>query len=211
VRRRLSSPATWRSFFSFGVALFLFTLTAGCSWFGDTGSSDLLGYRLPLSVELRLDPTVTGAEVSYRDACRRTRIIAVGKELTDRVHREMARAFEHLYMAPAQKKTDGVVEIALGINELALPLVTQRDRTYSATLTLGAAMAYVDAGGQVLYSKNLKTDTQGEVTTADQQCEVDGLPRLVQDAAAKLAEGLKTHLSNSTRLRAAAEAKSSRP
>lgn len=114
-------------------------------------------------------------------------------------------------MPPAQKKTDGVVEIALGINELALPFITQRDRTYSATLTLGASLAYVDIRGEALYTKNLKTETQGEVSTADQRCEVDDLPKLSKDAVAKLAEGLKTHLSNSTRLRAAAETKSSSP
>jgi hypothetical protein len=164
-----------------------------------------------LTVELRWDRTVTEAAISYSDACRQPRTIEIGKELTDQLHREMSRVFERVHLAPAQTKVDGVVEIALGLSELTLHLFTQRERTYPAMLTLGASLVYADAAGEVLYSKNLRADVQGEVSTENRSCEVSGLPQLAREDIVKLAEGLKTNLSNSTRLRAAAETKGSSP
>jgi hypothetical protein len=212
VRRRLGLRTCHHPFFLSGLTIFGLLLSTGCGGKPiDTGSIDPRGYRLPLTVELRLDRTVTEAEISYRDACRQPRAIAIGKELRDRLHHEMGRVFERVNLAPAQTKVDGAIEIALGLNELALHVFTQRERAYPATVTLGASLAYVNAAGEVLYTKNLRTDTPGEAGTEAGTCEVSGLQQLAREAIGRLGEGLKTHLATSTRLRAAAEANVSRP
>ena len=102
--------------------------------------------------------------------------------------------------------SDGVVEVVLGLKELTLLIPRQDTKSYAATITLGATVTYYDAGGNLLYTKNLRTETRGNVDTERQSCEVHGLAGLAHEAVAMLTQGLKKYLGTSIKIRRAAEA-----
>lgn len=168
--------------------------------------SDPQGYWLPLTVDLRLDTSVTEAQLQYTDACRKPQTLPIGDRLKDSLRREIGTVFERVTVGPgsSQRSPDGVVRVALGLQEVALSIYRQATKSYPATVTLGATIDYVDSTGTVLYTKNLKTDARGTVETKDQQCDVRGLAALANQAAATLAQGLKKQLGTSTKIREAA-------
>lgn len=183
-------------------------------------SSDAAGYWLPLTVELRLDPSVTEAALDYIDACHQGQRLSIGDPLRESFKREIGMVFERVHVvAPAGSgdqvppgsgrahDADGVVEIALGLKELDLFIAGQGTRTYTATVTLGAIATYVDPNGEVVYSKKLRTERQGTVSTEEGRCEVRGLAAVAAEAAAILAQGFRKHLGTSTKIREAAQAK----
>ncbi|TLY41838.1 MAG: hypothetical protein E6K61_04525 [Nitrospirae bacterium] len=111
------------------VALVLLVVFPGCNeissrWFTGAGASQ--GYWLPLTVGLRLDPSVTEAALAYTDSCRQPRTLPFGDRLTEALKRDIGMVFEHV-LADAQPlgsrvaaASDGVVEVVLGLKEVEL-------------------------------------------------------------------------------------------
>lgn len=163
------------------------------------------GYWLPLTVDLRLDPTVTDASLEYTDACGQRQALPIGERLTTSLRKDMGLVFQRIQIPPAAQQADGAVDVALGLKEADLFIPRQASKTYPATVIVGATIAYADAGGNVLYTKNLRTEAHGTVETEGQSCEVKGLGAVANEAVTMLTQGLKKHLGTSTKIREAAQ------
>ena len=200
------------------VALVLPVVLSGCNemssrWFVGAGNSQ--GYWLPLTVGLRLDPSVTEAALAYTDSCGQPQTLPLADRLTPALKRDIGMVFERV-LADAQPlgtrvaaPADGVVEVVLGLKEIELFILRQANKSYPATITLGATVSYFDAGGTLLSTGNLRTEARGNVDTERQGCEVHGLAGLTNDAITRLAQGLNQHLGTSIKILQAAEAKQS--
>ena len=197
-------------------ALVLLIALSGCgevsgrSWLGGSNSQ---GYWLPLTVDLRLDPSVAEAGLSYADACRQPRTFSFGDRLTVALMRNVGMVFErvqadpHPLGSPVRAPAEGVVEVALGLKEVSLYIPRQATKSYPTTVTLGATVSYVEAGGALVTTKSLRVEARGNVYTVRQSCEVHGLAGVVDDAIAILARGIKEHLGSSFKILQAAEAR----
>ncbi|MEW6542525.1 MAG: hypothetical protein AB1411_02820 [Nitrospirota bacterium] len=197
------------------LALVLAAVLAGCAgltsrpWFG----SDSQGYWLPLTVNLQLDPSVTGAGLEYNDACGQAQVLQLGDRFRASLKREIGMTFEHLQMEGGpqfpgpSEPPDAVVQVSLGLKELRLFIPRHETNSYAAAVSLGATVNYVDVDGTVLYTKSLKTEARGNVDTERDACDVQGLADLANEAVAKMAEGFKKHLGSSTKIQQVATAK----
>ena len=165
------------------------------------------GYWLPLTVDLRLDPSVTNATLEYTDACGQRQTLPIGERLTTSLKKDMGLVFQRIQMPSAGQKADGAVDVALGLKETDLFIPRQTSKTYPATVIVGASISYTDAGGNVLYTKNLRAESHGTVETERQNCEVKGLGAVADEAVTLLTQGLKKHLGTSTKIRDAAQHK----
>lgn len=195
------------------LAAVLLTGLAGCEWFSSRGVGDSEGYWLPLTVTLRLDPSVTEAGLAYTDVCGQRRTFPIGDRLKGALEREIGMVFEHLQTESSPTKhgpSDGTVEVALGLKELELLIPRKGKRSNPVTVTVGATISYFDTAGTMLYIKKLRTEDRDDVETDSERCEVRGLDKVADRAVDTLAQGLKKHLGTSTRIRQAAEAKGGR-
>ncbi len=182
---------------------------AGCSksWLG----SDNQGFWLPLRVVLTLDPSVTGASLEYQNACQEPVALPVGDRLKTALSREIGMVFEHVESNAASAKNvagepfDGEVRVSLEIKDVQLFVPRRETNSYPTTVTLGGTITYVSANGDVLYTKKLKTETKGTVSTDREQCEIHDLAGVAAEAAATLAQGFKKHLGNATQVQRAAK------
>jgi hypothetical protein len=192
------------------IVLLLISLS-GCSGTSKIFSrfSEPDGYWLPLTVDLRLDPTVTDASLEYTDGCGRPQALSIGERLTTSLRKDMGLVFQRIQIPPAVQKADGAVDVALGLKEADLFIPRQTSKTYPATVIVGATISYTDDDGNVLYTKNLRTEAHGTVETEGQSCEVKGLGAVANEAITILTQGLKKHLGTSTKIREAAERKTS--
>lgn len=163
------------------------------------------GYWLPLTVDLRFDPSVTEAAVEYTDACGQRQALPIGERLSASLVRDMGMVFQHVHMPPTGQNVDGVVHVALGLKELDLFIPRQTTKSYPATVTVGATISYAQADGATLYTKNLRAEAHGTVDTEEKSCEVKGLASIANAAVALLAQGLKKNLGTSTKVREAAQ------
>ena len=197
-----------------GMAILLLLTLPACGQSKLFGRlSDPEGYWLPLTVDLRLDESMTDAALDYADACRQPQMLLISHRLQEALKREIGTVFERLNTGPHASKApvDGAVEISLGLKEVDLFIPRQGTGSYQAVVTLGASMAYLDSTGATLYSKNLRTEARGTVKTEGQQCTVQGLAALADQAAGTLAQGFKKHLGTSTRIKEAALAGGQKP
>ena len=212
VRRfpRLSAdrPPSCVLIFHIAAVLLLISLSA-CS-----GASKIFnrfsepdGYWLPLTVDLRLDPSVTNAALEYTDACGQRQMLPIGERLSASLKKDLGLVFQRIQTASATHKPDGAVDVALGLKETDLFIPRQTTKTYPATVTLGATISYADADSHVLYTKNLRAESHGAVETEGRRCEVQGLAAVANEAITLLTQGLKKHLGTSTKIRDAAERK----
>lgn len=192
------------------VVLLLISLS-GCS-----GTSKIFnrfsepdGYWLPLTVDLRLDPSVTDAALEYTDACGQRQTLPIGERLATSLKKDLGQVFQQIQVPPAAQQADGTVDVALGLKETDLFIPRQTSKTYPATVIVGATISYADADGTIIYTKNLRTESHGTVETEGHGCEVKGFGSVANEAVALLTQGLKKHLGTSTRIRDAAEHKTS--
>ena len=190
------------------VVLLLISLS-GCS-----GTSKIFnrfsepdGYWLPLTVDLRLDPSVTDAALEYTDACGQRQTLPIGERLTTSLKKDLGQVFQQIQVPPATQQADGTVDVALGLKETDLFIPRQTSKTYPATVVVGATISYADADSNMLYTKNLRAESHGTVETEGQSCEVKGLGSVANEAVTLLTQGLKKHLGTSTKIRHAAEHK----
>ena len=146
------------------VAVVLLAALTGCyDWSSRSffGRGDSEGYWLPLTVSLRLGPSVTEAGLDYTDPCRQRRTFPIADRVHDALKRDIGMVFEHVHTdaqplsSGMAATSDGVVEVVLGLKELTLLIPRQDTKSYAATITLGATVTYYDAAGNLLYTKSL--------------------------------------------------------
>jgi hypothetical protein len=192
------------------TVVLLLILLPGCS-----GTSKIFnrfsepdGYWLPLTVNLRLDPSVTEAALEYTDACGQRQALPIGERLATSLKTDLGRVFQRIQLPPTAQNADGTVDVALGLKETDLFIPRQTTKSYPATVMVGATISYAEADGSVLYTKNLRAESHGTVETEGQNCEVKGLGAVANEAVTLLTQGLKKHLGTSTKIRDAAQHKS---
>jgi hypothetical protein len=187
-------------------------LLNGCRLFVLQEGSDSQGYWLPLAVTLQLDPTVTDATLSYRDACQQPQVFPAGEPLSLYLIREVAMAFDQARVdaASLKKPPDGTVEIVLQLNTMTLFIPRQADQSHEATVSFEGTATFRDPGGNALYTKSLRSDVRRSVDVNRQSCEVKGLKDLVGDASLTFAQGIKKYLGTSVVLQDYARQRSGR-
>jgi len=186
------------------VAAVLSSLLAGCSLF-QSRSGLKSGYYLPLAAQLREASSIAGAQLAYKDACDQPQSIPIGDLLQEAIKRKTGLVFEKVVTGEkgsTSPTVDGYVDVALGFSHMDLVIYRKAKRSYPATVTLGLDFAYTDAEGAVLSQKKLQSSSSGEVeVTSEGSCQVQGIEQVVQEAIAKVTDGMAKNLGESTKLR----------
>src|SRR5580765_2397064 len=167
-----------------------------------------VGYFLPLTVQLRSNPSIAGAQLTYRDACGQTQFLPISAPLQEALRRRTGRVFEKVLTSDPRSSSmpDGYVDAALGFNQVDLAIVRKANKRYPAMVTLGLDFAYQAAIGAVLYSKKLQSIGRGEVEVTEASCEVKGLDTIAEEAIGFVTDGMANQLGTATKIVDAAQA-----
>ena len=188
-----------------GAGLCVATL-ASCSLFSSRNGATI-GYYLPLTVHLRSDPSIAGAQLTYQDACGQKQSLPIAAPLQDTLKRKTGRVFEKVLTGEAGSSSvpDGYVDAALGLAHVDLVIPRKANKSYPATVTVGLDFAYTAADGTVLYSKKIQSIGRGEVDVTESSCEVKGLDTIAQEALGLVTDGMAKQLGTSNKIIDAAE------
>ncbi len=183
------------------------TLTS-CSLFPSRDGATI-EYYLPLTVELRSDPSIAGAQLTYQDACGQKQSLPISAPLQEVLRRKTGRVFEKVLTGETGSSSvpDGYVDAALGLTQVDLVIPRKVDKSYPATVILGLDFAYTAADGTVLYSKKIQSIGRGEVDVTEASCEVKGLEKIAQEAMGNVTDGMAKQLGTSNRIIDAAQAR----
>lgn len=183
------------------------TLTS-CSLFSSRDDATI-GYYLPLTVQLRSDPSITGAQLTYQDSCGQRQSLPISPPLQEMLKRKTGRVFEKVLTGErgSSSAPDGYVDAALGLAHVDLVIPRKADKSYPATVTLGLDFAYTAADGTVLYSKKIQSIGRGEVDVTEASCEVKGLDNIAQEAMGYVTDGMAKQLGTSNMIIDAAQAR----
>jgi hypothetical protein len=189
------------------VGLCVATLTS-CSLFSSRDDATI-GYYLPLTVQLRSDPSITRAQLTYQDACGQTQSLPIGPPLQELLRRKTGRVFENVLTGEtgSSPAPDGYVDAALGLAHVDLAIPRKANKSYPATVTLGLDFAFRAADGTVLYSKKIQSIGRGEVDVTEASCEVKGLDKIAQEAMGYVTDGMAKQLGTSNMIIDAAQAR----
>ena len=198
----LSRAASWVV-----AGLVVATLTS-CSLFSSRDGATI-GYYLPLTVQLRSDPSIAGAQLTYQDACGQRQSLPISAPLQEMLRRKTGRVFEKVLTGETESSsaTDGYVDAALGLAHVDLAIPRKADKSYPAMVTLGLDFAYTAADGRVLYSKKIQSIGRGEVDVTEASCEVKGLDNIAQEAMGYVTDGMAQQLGTSNMIVDAAQAR----
>jgi hypothetical protein len=179
-----------------------------CSLFSSRDGATI-GYYLPLTVQLRSDPSIAGAQLTYQDACGQSQSLPIGAPLQDVLKRKTGRVFEKVLTGEtgSSSTTDGYVDASLGLAHVDLAIPRKANKSYPATVTLGLDFAYTAADGTGLYSKKIQSIGRGEVDVTEASCEVKGLDKIAQEAMGYVTDGMAKQLGTSNRIIDAAQAR----
>ena len=99
----------------FAALWLLLLFSAGCQFFAER-SGIPTDYNLPLTVELRMDPSIAAAAIEYRDACGQAATAPIHEALQHQLKKRLAQVFERVQGEPGNQggSADGVVDVALG-------------------------------------------------------------------------------------------------
>jgi len=183
------------------------TLTS-CSLFSSQDDATI-GYYLPLTVQLRSDPSIAGAQLAYQDACGERQSLPISSPLQERIKRKTGRVFEKVLTGETGSLSapDGYVDASLGLAHVDLVIPRKANKSYPATVTLGLDFAYRAADGTVLYSKKIQSIGRGEVDVTADSCEVKGLDKIAQEAMGHVTDGMAKQLGTSNMIIDAAQAR----
>jgi hypothetical protein len=178
---------------------------------GDAGASS---ETIALTPSLWLAPSLTGATLSYANACGESRVVSVGTPLTDIIPQKLSRAFSGLVRNEGlghTEGTDGVIEIGVGTKRAELFLPPRTAGTYAARITLEIEAAFLAEDGTALFHAKFQETGHGEVQVAEQSCEVSGVEALVRQTSEAVGERLLKQLNNTARIREYAKQRASAP
>ena len=183
------------------------TLT-GCAFFSSRDGA-AIGYDIPLTVQLRPDPSIAGAQLTYQDACSQRQSLPIGAPLQDLIKRKTDRVFEKVLPSETGSSSvlDGYVDASLGPASVDLAIHRKANKSYPATVTVGLDFAYRAVDGRVLYSKKIQSVGRGEVDVTEASCEVKGLDAIAKEAIGYVTDGMAAYLGMSTKISEAAQAR----
>ena len=189
------------------VGLCVATMTS-CSLFSSQDDATI-GYYLPLTVQLRSDPSIAGAQLTYQDACGQRQSLLVGAPLQELLRRKTGRVFEKVLTGEpgSSSAPDGYVDAALGLAYVDLAIPRKANKSYPAMVTMGLNFSYRAADGRVLYSKKIQSIGRGEVDVTEASCEVKGLDKIAQEAMGYVTDGMAKQLGTSNNIIDAAQAR----
>lgn len=189
------------------VGLCVATLTS-CSLFSSRDDATI-GYYLPLTVQLRSDPSIAGAQLTYQDACGQRQSLPISAPLQETLRRKTGRVFEKVLTGETGSSSapDGYVDAALGLAHVDLAIPRKANKSYPAAVTLGLNFAYTAAEGKVLYSKKIQSIGRGEVDVTEASCEVQGLDKIAQEAMGYVTDGMAKQLGTSNNIIDTAQAR----
>ena len=190
------------------VAGLCVAMLTSCSLFSSRDGATI-GYYLPLTVQLRPDPSIAAAQLTYQDACGQQQFLPIAAPLQETLKRKTGRVFEKVLTAETATSSapDGYVDASLGLAHVDLAVTRKANKSYPATVTVGLDFAYTAADGTVLYSKKIQSIGRGEVDVTESSCEVKGLDKIAQEAMSIVTDGMAKHLGTSTKIIDAAEAR----
>jgi len=183
-----------------GAVLCVATLTS-CSLFSSRDGATI-GYYLPLTVQLRSDPSIAGAQLTYQDACGQRQSLPIGAPLQEKLKRKTGLVFEKALTGETGSSSvpDGYVDAALGLAYVDLTIPQKANKSYPATVTVGLDFAYTAADGTVLFTKKIQSIGRGEVDVTEASCEVRGLNKIAQEALGLVTDGMAKQLGTSTKI-----------
>ncbi|MEP6935428.1 MAG: caspase family protein [Nitrospirota bacterium] len=179
-----------------------------CSLFSSRDGA-YTGYYLPLTVHLRPDPSIAGAQLAYQDACGQRQSLSIAAPLQELLKRKIGRVFEEVLTGEtgSSSPTNGAVDTVLGLAQVDLAIHRKATKRYPATVTLGLDFAYKTLDGAVLYSKKIQSIGRGEVEVTEVSCEVKGLEAIAHEAMDLVTDGMAVQLGTSTKIHEAAQAR----
>jgi Caspase domain len=183
------------------------TMTS-CSLFSSRDGATIR-YDLPLTVQLRSDPSIARAQLTYQDACGQRQSLPIGAPLHDLLERKTGRVFEKVLPEETASSSvpDGYVDASLGPATVDLAILRKANKSYPATVTLGLDFAYRAVDGKVLYSRKIQSVGRGEVDVTEASCEVKGLDKIAQEAMGYVTDGMAAYLGTSSKIVDAAQAR----
>jgi len=189
------------------AGLSILTLTS-CSFFS-RGEGAVVGYDVPLTVQLRSDPSIAAAQLAYQDACGQRQSLPIGAPLQNLLTRKIGRVFENVLPDGAGPSSvpDGYVDASLGPATVDLAITHKANKSYPAMVAVGLDFAYRAADGVVLYSKKLQSIGRGDVEVTDASCEVKGLDAIAKEAIGYVTDGMAAYLGTSSKIGEAAQAR----
>ena len=109
----------------------------------------IIGYDVPLTVQLRSDSSIAEAQLTYQDACGQTQSLLIGAPLQDMIKRKTGRVFEKVLTDETGSASgpDGYVDAALGPASVDLAIHHKANKSYPAMVTLGLGFSYTAALG----------------------------------------------------------------
>jgi hypothetical protein len=133
-------PFLFRAASGVVVGLCIATL-AGCSSLSSR-ESETIGYFLPLTVHLRSDPSIVGAQLTYQDACGQRQSLPISAPLQELLRRKTGRVFEKVVTGEPRPSSmpDGFVDASLGLAQVDLAIARKVNKRYPATVTLGLTL-----------------------------------------------------------------------
>lgn len=118
-----------------------------------------MGPRMPSSVRMTFDPSLTTAIARYADACNHPQELRIGAEMEDVLVDAAHQTFQSVQVA-GQRATDTPADVEAFITLQQSGLQIQTDGVYDrlpAELTLESAVVFRDRSGKVLGERELKT------------------------------------------------------
>lgn len=179
-----------------------------CSLFSSR-DGETIGYFLPLTVQLRSDPSIAGAQLIYQDACGQRQSLPISAPLQETLRRKTGRVFDKVLTGEivSSSAPDGYVDTTLGLAHVDLAIPRKANKRYPAMVTLGLDFAFRAADGTVLYSKKIQSIGRGEVEVTETSCEVKGLDTIAQEAMGLVTDGMAKQLGTSSKIIDAAQAR----
>ncbi len=206
MRARIGSCVTWCSRGPVVVLAAILLLSTGCQYF-TLRHKVPTNYNLPLTVYVRVDPTIHAAALDYRDACGQAQSLPIRDALEAQMKQRLAQVFERVVFEPGPiaEASDGVVDVALGLRQVDLFIPRKSNKAYPASVALGLDFSYMDRQGTVLHSKKLQSVIAGEVDAHAESCMVSGLDPVAQETIVRVVEGMAEQLGTATKIREQAQ------
>lgn len=187
-------------------------LAAGCWWsrekpkVSDGGAETSVSQApvIALKPSLWLAPSMTGATLSYTDACGESRTVSVSDVLVEVIPAKLGRAFSGLLLnegAGQNGGEDSFIEVGLGSKRVDLVVPHQTPGTYPARVTLGVEAAVLTEDGAPLFHAKLQGVGRGEVEVTGRSCEVKGLEPIVRQAVEMVGDSLLKQMTGADRIR----------
>ncbi|MBA2252547.1 MAG: hypothetical protein H0W13_07565, partial [Nitrospirales bacterium] len=171
----------------------LCSLLYGCERFSKAFHQSTLpdmGPRIPSSVRMTFDPSLTTAIARYADACNHPQELRIGAELEDVLVDAAHQTFQSVQVA-GQRSSDMPADVEAVVTLQQSGLQIQTDGVYDrlpTELTLESAVTFRDRSGKVLAERTLKTTRREKIIleATQKRCAYATMDSFLHDTAVVL-------------------------